>query len=164
MTAPALSEFELLVQQIIIATSCSREKAEAAARMNRPDLATPHQVLQSVDNVREKEEQAYIAKLFRGFGCKVYWLSQARSTKQTEGLPDLWVVHVDAKLAFWFETKRSSGGRVRPEQKLFADECEATGVKHHMGDRRVAARILLDAGLARVGEGPCGIVPFHEGR
>lgn len=163
MTAPALSKFEELVQSLT-SVGFRRELAEKRIREEFPHLAPAPKAELHLENVLERDEQQYVAKLFRGFGCKVYWLSQARSTKQTEGLPDLWVVHVDAKLAFWFETKRSSGGRVRPEQKLFADECAATGIKHHMGDRRVAARILLDTGLARVGDGPCGIVPFHEGR
>lgn len=109
-------------------------------------------------NISEKQEQAFVIKLFRGFGCTVYSLSQARASKQTPGLPDLWVVHRAAKLAFWFETKRSSGGKVSPAQLEFAHDCYATGIAHYIGDRRVAVDILVDAGLAIPGEGPCGIV------
>lgn len=165
MTAPALSQFEQLVQQIMLATSCSREKAEQAARLNRPDLDRPAKLqLERADNVREKEEQAYIAKLFRGFGCKVYNLSQARATKQTPGLPDLWVVHRELGLAWWFETKRAAGGRISPAQHDFAEECHLADVRHYVGDRRTAAKLLVDLNIARVGDGPCGIIPFHQPR
>lgn len=164
MTAPALSEFEQLVSATMNAASCSREKAEAAVLANRPDLVRKATLNLEIDNVREKEEQAYIAKLFRGFGCKVYNLSQARASKQTPGLPDLWVVHLEAKLGFWFECKRPLGGRIRPEQIDFKAECAAAGVNAFIGDRNVAAMVLVKLGLARVGDGPCGIVPFHDGR
>lgn len=165
MTAPALSDFESLVQRTMAAAQCSREKAEAAVRRNFPALAIAIDREERVAvDVREKEEQAYIAKLFRGFGCKVYNLSQARATKQTPGLADLWVVHRAAKLAFWFEVKRADGGRLSDEQREFMHECDLAGVRHAFGDRRVAAKLLLAFNLARAGDGPCGIVPFHDAR
>jgi hypothetical protein len=167
MTAPALSEFERLVLATMVAASCSRDKAVEAVRLSRPDLSAPPRLSIAEDhraNILEKDEQAFIAKLFRGFGCKVYNLSQARASKQTPGLPDLWVVHLEAKLAFWFECKRTLGGRISNAQVEFKAECAAAGVQAYIGDRNVAAQVLVKLGLARVGDGPCGIVPFHEGR
>jgi hypothetical protein len=123
-----------------------------------------------VPNVLEKDEQAYIAKLFRGFGCKVYNLSQARASKQTPGLPDLWVVNgaiveirarSDHSIAFWFEVKRAHRRPNLNAQRGLRSRVRAASVRHYVGDRRIAAKLLVDIGLARVGEGPCGIVPFH---
>jgi hypothetical protein len=176
VTAPALSEFEALVQRTMVAASCSREKAELAVRRQFPYLAPKPELVDRAENVREKEEQAFIAKLFRGFGCKVYNLSQARASKQTPGLPDLWVISswrdrrdprpeaTVACIGFWFEVKRASGGVLSEPQRAFRLECEQAGIRHYVGDRRAAAKLLVDIGLARVGDGPCGIVPFHEGR
>jgi hypothetical protein len=141
MTAPALSEFDVIVSALV-AKGFSRELAEAEVRRQHPNIrrVEREQIEARRENVLEKEEQAFIAKLFRGFGCKVYNLSQARAAKQTPGLPDLWVVHLEAKLAFWFETKRQVGGKLSAAQLQFRDECAIAGVKHYWGDRYAAAR------------------------
>jgi hypothetical protein len=48
-------------------------------------------------------------------------------------------------------------------QKVFIGHADHCRVAVHVGDRRVAARVLLDYGIARVdASGPCGIVPFHD--
>lgn len=167
MTAPALSGFELMVNALV-AKGFKREVAISEVAAQYPHLAPTIDEPRSAElrrvNVLEKEEQAFIAKLFRGFGCKVYNLSQARATKQTPGLPDLWVIHRAAKLAWWFECKRAWGGKLSDAQADFLGECHDAGVRIVVGDRRAAAKLLVDVGLARPGDGPCGIVPFHEGR
>lgn len=167
MTVPhPWPEFETRVAQLV-GMGFARETAEREVRRQFPLIAPPppsHARSVQAENVREKEEQTYIAKLFRGFGCKVYNLSQPRASKQTPGLPDLWVVHRTHRVAFWFEVKRSSGGRISDAQREFGEECERARVLHYVGDRRTAAKLLVDVGLAKVGDGPCGIVPFHEGR
>jgi hypothetical protein len=167
MTAPSLySEFERTVTQLMV-QGFDRATAEREVRRQFPLISPPPPDLMRTiraENVREKEEQAYISKLFRGFGCRVYNLSQARATKQTPGLPDLWVTHRERGLAFWFEVKRQQGGRLSEAQREFRHECTAAHVSHYVGDRRDAAHALVQLDLARVGDGPCGIVPFHEGR
>jgi hypothetical protein len=148
----------------MVAASCSREKAERPCGGSSRTSRRSPSCVDRAENVREKEEQAFIAKLFRGFGCKVYNLSQARASKQTPGLPDLWVVHLEAKLAFWFESSARVGGKLSAAAARVPPRVRAAPACALLGDRRAAAKILARQGLARVGDGPCGIVPFHEGR
>lgn len=106
---------------------------------------------------REKLEtrvQSDVVKLFRVLGCDVYSLSQARASKQTPGLPDLWVVCRRAGLAWWWETKRTSSGRHSVEQLEFAERCVITETPYGTGDRRAAEDYMIGLGLAeRVTDG-----------
>lgn len=111
-------------------------------RVRRAALGTLSAEDQKSRDAREKEEQAAVVKIFREAGCKVYNLSQARKTKQTPGLPDLWVVHLPSRRAFWFEVKRTRGGVMSEFQKDFASECNECGVRHFVGDRAEARRAL----------------------
>lgn len=61
------------------------------------------------DSRLEKEIQRDVWKRYIAFGCVVYWLSQARETKQTAGLGDLYVIHRRRREAWWHETKTLSG-------------------------------------------------------
>jgi hypothetical protein len=161
MTAPAFSEFERLVCATMDAASCSREKAEAAVRLSRPDLV-PVETLDirvaRSDSVLEKDEQHEIYKLFRAYGFKVRNLSQARASKQAPGLGDAWVVHRELPIAFWWESKRQVGGKLSPDQLEMQDDCARCGIPYHHGDRYTAARLIVSVGLAKPGDGPCGIV------
>jgi len=112
----------------------------------------------------EKETQSAVVKLFRAFGCRVYSLSQARATKQTPGIPDLWVVHTAARLAWWWETKRPKGGRLSPAQVDFAAECDAAGVRHGVGSRADAEAWLIGLGLAVRDERTGTLEPTTSGR
>jgi hypothetical protein len=96
----------------------------------------------------EKAEQTEIAKAARAFGGKVYNLSQPRASKQSPGIPDLWLVFRRVRLAVWWETKRQVGGRLSPAQVEFADECHHCGVAHGSGDRHAFAAWLVRAGIA----------------
>lgn len=96
----------------------------------------------------EKVTQAKVVKRFRAFGFKVYNLSQARRTKQTPGLSDLWITHRRRGLALWWETKRPLGGRFSSEQLDFRDECTAAGVSYGAGDERAAEEWLIAHGIA----------------
>jgi hypothetical protein len=121
--------------------------AESTARrecgLPAPDLCTQRDA-----NVLEKAEQAEVTKTFRAFGFDVYSLSQPRATKQSPGLPDLWCVHRERPIAFWWETKRQVGGRLSPAQMLFQESCQRCDVGYGTGDRHAAADHLIALGLA----------------
>jgi hypothetical protein len=143
------SEFDDVVARIMLQLGCDRTKAEAAARLNGYKPAV------EIDNTRddtvlEKEEQAYISRLFREFGLNVRNLSQARKTKQAPGLPDLWCMHRELPIAFWWETKRQIGGRLSDAQVEFKSDCERCHVGYGTGDRHAARNHLIKLGLARV--------------
>jgi hypothetical protein len=103
-----------------------------------------------VDNDRlEKAEQLEVQKVFRAFGGRVYSLSQARASKQTPGLGDLFVVFPEL-VSFWFETKRQKGGRVSEAQQEFHDLCNRTitGSRHYIGGRREAEDLVIALEIA----------------
>jgi hypothetical protein len=95
----------------------------------------------------ERAEQHEVVKVFRAFGLRVYSLSQARASKQTPGLGDLFVI-LPGRCAFWWETKRPKGGQVSAAQQEFHDLCNAAGAPHHFGGRREAEDLVMTFGLA----------------
>ena len=101
-----------------------------------------------VDNALEAREQRRVIDLFRAMGCRVYETSQKRAAKVTPGIPDLWVVCIRAGLAWFWETKRSAGGRHSSVQLDFAEECALTGTPYGTGDRRAAEEYLIGLQLA----------------
>lgn len=126
-----------------------QERAEHAAR---EALGLTPAVVQAAEQkdarVREKEEQAVCRAVFLAYGFKVYNLSQARASKQSPGLGDLWVVHRTKPIAFWYESKRQVGGELSPAQVDFRDECWRCGVNYGSGDR-FAATAFVNELLAR---------------
>lgn len=112
-----------------------------------PPIRQIRQVLGKPKPPSERVEQAHVVQLLRSIGAHVYVLGTVRpkadsyhGTCQTPGLGDLYVILParDGKWAdkppqpLWIEMKRR-GGRVRPEQKLFAERCRAAGVAHVTG-------------------------------
>jgi hypothetical protein len=97
----------------------------------------------------EKAEQLEVTKIFRAFGGRVYSLSQARASKQTPGLGDMFVVFPQC-VSFWFEVKRAVGGRVSQAQQEFHDLCDGIpfGSAHVIGGRREAEDLVIAFGLA----------------
>lgn len=89
----------------------------------------------------EKATQRDVVKLFEAAGCQVYNLSQARASKQTAGLPDLWVFCPRRRCAWWWETKRP-GGKLRPEQREFRERCHASGIRYEFGGVPEAVELL----------------------
>lgn len=85
--------------------------------------------------IAELDEQREIRRTALALGFRVYWLSQARKTKQTPGLPDLWLAHDVRQLCAWWETKRQVGGARSTAQDEFARSCELAGVPYGFGDR-----------------------------
>jgi hypothetical protein len=144
-----MSDFDDVVNAIMRTSGLTdRARAEriAIANGHRRDVVDPEQAERD-GNVLEKTEQSEVMKLFRAHGFMVYSLSQSRASKQTPGLPDLWVVHRELPLAFWFETKRQVGGTRSSAQLDFAAECERAHVGYAFGDRHAAIEQLLTLGI-----------------
>jgi hypothetical protein len=78
-------------------------------------------------------------------------LSQPRASKQTPGIPDLWLTRAartDAPaFAFWWESKRQVGGKRSSAQEAFGAECAAAGVGYGFGDRHDARQYLATLGV-----------------
>lgn len=149
---PLLNEFDDLVSQLM-AQGAPRDRAEIAARMHlrstRGMAMEPDDVDAVGDERRlERDEQIEIRKLFIAYGFRIYNLSQARATKQTPGLFDLWCVHEREPIAFWFDAKRPVGWKLSPAQIEFVELNIKAGVSAYYGDRRAAAQLLVDLGLA----------------
>lgn len=147
-------DFETMVARIMLATQVDRARAEQVAIANgaRPPAPDPAAARQAARDaaVREKDEQREVWKRFVACGFAGYWLSQARETKQTPGLADLWFMHRDRALALWWETKRQRGGRHSDAQREFAELCARTATRYGTGDRYDAERWLVEHGLAVV--------------
>lgn len=121
---------------------------ERARRIMLGESPTPEPAEAERDaRVLEKDEQAAVVKLLRGMGFDVWNLSQARASKQTPGLPDLWVMHREHPIAFWWETKRQVGGALSVPQEYFRDATLRCGVAHGVGDRYAAREFLRALGL-----------------
>jgi hypothetical protein len=124
-----------------------REKALKYAREQWPEVAAEQDAAAvKRSEIREKEEQAAVIKLFREHGFTVRSTSQARRSKIAIGFPDLFVTHRTMPLAFFFETKRQVGGVVSDAQRDFGDDCRRCGIKWFAGDRDEAQRIIADSG------------------
>lgn len=81
----------------------------------------------------EKDVQRAIYELLVQCDCKVLWLSQARETQQTPGLPDLLAFSRLRGMAF-IEVK-SPNGKQRAAQREFQEWCELTGITYILADR-----------------------------
>jgi hypothetical protein len=80
----------------------------------------------------EKDEERLADDLMAKLGYTVIRFSQARATKQTEGIPDRRYYHVERQHALWFECKAATG-RQRPAQRAFQTMCEACGETYVLG-------------------------------
>lgn len=145
-----LAEYDAFVAQLK-AAGVARDAAEREAIRRYPmalreiTVSAQHRAM-----ILEKEEQHEIARLFREFGFTVRHLSQARASKQSPGLPDLWVTHRELPIAFWWESKRQVGGKLSDVQVEFRNDCLRTGVGYGTGDRYAARDHLITLGLAQI--------------
>lgn len=147
MTAAAYDAF---VQQLV-AANVAEHAAHQLARLKYPDAAAEKaREAERRAGVLEKDEQREVRKLFIAFGFEVYWLSQARRTGQTPGVPDLWCMHRELPIGFYWETKRQVGGKLSDAQLLFRDGCLRCGVGYGTGDRYAARTHLIKLGLAQI--------------
>jgi hypothetical protein len=137
----------------LIEESRRRELRRREGKPLAPEPVELQQRENEIDARREKEIQAEIVKLYRAFGCRVYNLSQARATKQTPGLPDMWVVSMDSglarasKLAWWHEVKTPKGEQSEA-QREFQIECKLCYVGYVVGGVQAAEAQLLTFGIA----------------
>lgn len=143
-------DFESMVTALQSQYGIDRTRAEAIARENLKLPAAPGPEDVRRENALEKTEQYEIMKLFRAFAFQVYNLSQARASKIAPGVPDLWCVHRDQPIAFFFECKRSAGGKFSEAQIRFREQAVRCGIGYASGDRRAARHHLITLGLARV--------------
>jgi hypothetical protein len=106
--------------------------------------APPNVDEESIDepDVHWKKMQADVRLVFVDDGCAVYWLSQARKTGQTPGVPDLIIFGPPGHpfMAFW-ETKAGQG-KLSPAQKQFQLQCLRAGVRFGSGGVNAAKRYL----------------------
>lgn len=142
MTSPLIPEYDRFVAALL-AKGVPREKAEAVAREN---LGIPAPSALALEERREKEEQRACWKIFRAHGCEVFWLSQARASKQTPGLADMFVFAPRYNAAWWFETKRPVGGIQSKVQQRFEELCHQCGVRYIIGGQAEAYAILREIG------------------
>lgn len=94
----------------------------------------------------EKPVQKAVYDLYTGAGCAVYWLSQARRTGQTAGLPDLYVFHEAAGASWWHEVKPPTGD-LSDAQREFQQRCAKTLTRHVTGGEEAARRMLAALGI-----------------
>lgn len=145
-----IDEYDALVERLT-RSGVGREAAERYAGEQYPRAAVERvKADEQRSNELEKIEQREVAKLFKAFGFEVYWLSQARVSKVTPGIPDLWCMHREQPIGFWWETKRSIGGRFSEAQIRFREYAERCGVGYGAGDRRDARQHLMRLGLGRI--------------
>lgn len=106
--------------------------------------------------VSERSEQAAIVKFLRLLGASVYVLGTTRrkgdyaGTMQSPGLPDVIAFmplrkHVGKRRLVMIECKRK-GGRLRPEQKVFAEECFDAEVEHLVGGLDAVMQMCVEDG------------------
>jgi hypothetical protein len=109
-------------------------------------------------NDLEKIVQRKVVRLYALAGCAVYSLSQARASKQTEGLPDLWIMAPTVRAAWWHEVK-SAKGKQTPTQRDFQARCLLSGISYVLGGLEDAEAKLMSVGLGRMEQGQFVLTP-----
>lgn len=94
----------------------------------------------------ERDVQRAVRQRYLEAGCVVYWLSQARATGQTTGVPDLYVFHRGARASWWHEVKPPTGD-LSPAQRAFQEHCAATATHHVTGGLEAVEQLLRVLGL-----------------
>lgn len=95
------------------------------------DVRTPEQ-LEADDARREKELVREADRRMRAAGFTVWNLSQPRASKLTAGIPDRLYTCPSRGLAVFWEAK-SATGRQRPDQRVFQEHADATGLHYVVG-------------------------------
>lgn len=129
-TVSSMSNEEILAEQ---------RRRDARRANGLPLTETPAELAERIveeDSRLEKQIQADVIKLYRAHGCVVFNLSQARATKQTPGIGDLYVFWPEYRglgpTVWWHETK-TPAGKLRPDQREFQQLCEECLVGHVVG-------------------------------
>lgn len=89
-------------------------------------------------------EQVYA--LFSWAGCDVTRFAQSRRSKQTPGVPDLYVRHVELGKRLWFECKAGTGRPSRAQRDWHERE-RACGGEVVVGGYDEAVEVLVSWGL-----------------
>lgn len=128
--------------------------AEQRRRAERRAKGLPlHETAEEVEQLREKrvaeedarlekEIQRDVYKIYRAFGCELYWMSQARATRQTAGVPDLIVFHPRTRSMFYHECK-TPRGKLSPAQVVFQEQCTRAGITVVVGGVDAAEEQLV---------------------
>jgi len=73
----------------------------------------------------ERDVQRDVVAFYRTIGCSVYVFSQGRKTRQTPGIPDLYVQYKGKR---WWHESKTEAGRLSAAQVEFAGrELDAGG-------------------------------------
>lgn len=142
-------------------------REEARRRNERRDKGLPltetpdekTERLQEEDARREKEIQAECRKKYIAFGCTVWNTSQARASKVSAGIPDLFVTHQRKRIAWWHEVKTPTGVQ-SSAQKDFEQGVLACGQQYILGGVAACEEQLIRIGVAfRLSDG--SLEPRH---
>lgn len=120
-------------------------RAEAERRHRQRALGKPLHEDTAPDADRSwQDEQRAVWRVWIDAGCTAYWLSQARRTGQTPGVPDQIIFGPPGApfLAFW-EVK-SGRGKLTPAQEQFRLNCVRCGVRFGSGGVSAARRMLAE--------------------
>ncbi|HET7552179.1 MAG TPA: hypothetical protein VFK04_12885 [Gemmatimonadaceae bacterium] len=143
----AVSREAFVVQLMSMGVPKERAETEATRRYGPVRSAVE---LERDERALEKAEQLEVQKVYRAFGCTVYWLSQARAARQTPGMPDLRIFAPRAGAHWDHETKRQGRGDkdLEPAQRDYREHAEQCGLDVVVGDRFAAGDQLVRLGLA----------------
>ncbi len=89
--------------------------------------AHPHRPREAARSREEKDVDAAVMELLRGLGWRVSRFQQARQSKITAGVPDLYAMHPRLQLAVWVELKAPDGRR-SPAQVAWHQAAAECGV------------------------------------
>jgi hypothetical protein len=124
----------------------------------------------AIGRVSEKVVQSHVVHLLRSVGGAVYVLGTRRptgdfqGTRQSPGIPDVYCLLPSPRSgaggprALWVEVK-AAGGRLRPEQAAFREQCTAADVPHVVGGLDDVIAWLIDRGYLAAQQVPSYRLP-----
>lgn len=92
-----------------IAESIRRDERKKAGLPIQPTPAEIAERTAEEDRRLEKIIQEELVDMLLAYSFKVWRLSQARATKQSAGLGDVYALHVERRRILWLETKTPAG-------------------------------------------------------
>jgi hypothetical protein len=98
---------------------------------------------------RETDVQRDVRACYERLGCAVYSTSNPRRTKNTPGLPDLWVMVPIHRGWYWWHETKARDGRQSEAQKLFETRCQQAGMDYVLGGLAAALDHLRAIGLVK---------------
>lgn len=102
----------------------------------------------------EKALDAAVTRVLRLFGFSITRLQQTRASRQTAGVPDLYVVHTGYRITAWLELKAPKGRVSRTQAAWHATVAAAGGQVAVVHDVDELIEALIAFGLpAQTGRG-----------